>query len=76
MDVGMMWFDEERGTELRARIDRAARYYKDKYGRTPNLCYIHPRTAEGEVRAKAEIEVRTSQSVQPDYFWLGLKETS
>ena len=42
MDIGMLWFDNDQNMDLQAKIERAARYYHDKYGQTPNLCFVHP----------------------------------
>jgi hypothetical protein len=42
MNAGMLWFDNDPKTALTAKIERAADYYKHKYGRAPNLCLIHP----------------------------------
>lgn len=75
MKVGMLWFDGDLKVNLKVRIERAAVYYRDKYGRTPNLCIIHPSTAgEGHPSSVIGVDVRTSAAVQPDHFWLGIKE--
>ena len=42
MNAGMLWFDNDPKTALAAKIERAADYYRHKYGRDPNLCLIHP----------------------------------
>jgi hypothetical protein len=73
MDVGMLWFDGDRGKELEKRIGKAAQYYQKKYGRAPNLCLMHPLTMmEGELEATGGLLVRTSTAVLPDHFWLGV----
>jgi len=41
MDVGMLWFDATPDRSLGAKVERAATYYREKYGRRPNVCYIH-----------------------------------
>ncbi|HEY46518.1 MAG: hypothetical protein AMJ88_07140 [Anaerolineae bacterium SM23_ 63] len=75
MKVGMLWFDGDLQLDLGVRIERAAIYYRDKYGRSPNLCVIHPSTAgEDHPGSVTGVDVRTSETVQPDYFWLGMTE--
>ncbi len=75
MKVGMLWFDGDLQADLDARIERAAIYYRDKYSRSPNLCLIHPSTAgEDHPGSVIGVDVRTSAAVQPDHFWLGVKE--
>jgi hypothetical protein len=77
MKVGMLWLDGDLQVDLVARIERAAVYYRDKYGRSPNLCVIHPSTAgEDNLGSVIGVDVRTSAAVQPDHFWLGMKERS
>jgi hypothetical protein len=75
MDVGMMWFDPDPRSAIGEKVQRAAAYYRGKYGRAPTLCYIHPVTAgESSSAAGNGLEVRTSRSVLPNHFWLGLGE--
>jgi hypothetical protein len=77
MKVGMLWFDGDRSIDLSSRIERAAAYYHDKYGRMPNLCILHPTTSgENTLEGVAGLAVQTSVSVLPDHFWLGIEEQS
>jgi hypothetical protein len=73
MDVGMMWFDPDPRAGLGDKIERAAAYYRGKYGCTPTLCYVHPATAGvGSPPAVNGVEVRTTRSVLPNHYWLGV----
>jgi hypothetical protein len=83
MNVGMLWFDNDPKTELALKIERAVGYYRQKYGRSPTLCFVHPsmiaKTAAPAPEAEAEaplkaagVEVRSSRSVLPNHFWLGV----
>ena len=88
MDVGMLWFDNDKQADLRAKIERAAAYYRDKYGKTPNLCFVHPcmiPNNSGEsfpinIPQKVEnlkannqgVEIRTSNTMLPNHFWIGI----
>ena len=42
MNVGMLWFDNDPKSNLDAKIERAADYYRGKYGKVPTLCFVHP----------------------------------
>ncbi len=42
MNIGMLWFDNDPKAGLDTKVERAAVYYRNKYGRTPTLCYLHP----------------------------------
>jgi hypothetical protein len=99
MNIGMLWFDNDPKAELTTKVERAAVYYLNKYGKSPNLCFVHPtmlrsepatpeNAASGEAKPdqrseterqkpperikKGAIEVRTSRSVLPNHFWIGI----
>lgn len=86
MNIGMLWFDNDPKTEVSAKIARAATYYRDKYGKTPNLCFVHPSmlgvtpgsapgaNGNGSLKGGA-IEVRTSPTIRPNHFWIGVDGT-
>lgn len=79
MNIGMLWFDNDPKAKVDAKIARAASYYRDKYGKEPNLCFVHPSMVNnGSVQEQdnklrsGDIEVRTTQSVLPNHFWIGI----
>jgi hypothetical protein len=73
MDIGMLWFDSNHQQDVRVRIERASSYYKSKYGREPDLCYVHPSMLVGAIpKVVGGLKVRTSQTVLPNHFWLGI----
>ncbi len=75
MKVGMMWFDGDLKLNLSVRIERAAMYYRNKYGQSANLCVIHPNTVgENPVESMNGMDVMTSASVLPNHFWLGIED--
>ena len=80
MNVGMLWFDNDSKADLFAKIERAASYYQDKYGKSPNVCYVHPSMTRSLTPPKentepihaGSIEVRTTRSVLPNHLWIGV----
>jgi hypothetical protein len=68
----MLWFDNDAKVDLTVRIARAADYYRSKYGKAPNLCFVHPKMLGENPLQGAGIEVRTTRSVLPNHFWLGV----
>jgi hypothetical protein len=81
MNVGMLWFDNDPKAGLAIKIERAADYFRTKYGRNPTLCYVHPSmlptgstpTAEQPANLKAGgLEVRPTRTVLPNHFWIGV----
>jgi len=83
MNIGMLWFDNDPKVSLDIKVERAAAYYRHKYGRSPTLCFVHPRmlpdagaTAKNDGQSKAYtiggIEVRSNRSVLPNHLWIGV----
>ena len=71
MNTGMLWFDNDPQTELPEKVQRAADYYRRKYGTRPNLCLVNPSALDGEKAAGAAIEVEGEAGIQPHHFWVG-----
>ena len=77
MNVGMLWFDGDKKRDLSARIERAADFYRRKYGGAPNVCFVHPQAAaEGLPGNVGRLQVRASRAVLLDHFWIGVEEAS
>ena len=82
MNTGMLWFDNDPKTRLTAKIEKAADYYRHKYGRDPNLCLIHPSMLEtpaseggaGEQPETGKVTVRPYRPVLPGHLWIGVEE--
>ncbi|MEW5868102.1 MAG: hypothetical protein AB1894_02420 [Chloroflexota bacterium] len=88
MNVGMLWFDNDPKSGLTTKVARAAAYYRNKYGKTPTLCFVHPSmltkgsaaTAEPIIEEKSMVtegmEIRSNPSVLPNHFWIGVNGLS
>ncbi len=87
MNAGMLWFDNDPKTALTAKIERAADYYRHKYGRDPNLCLIHPsmlpaegkedeqpKTGKPAARVSEGLVVRPYRPVLPGHLWIGIED--
>ncbi|MCJ7511577.1 MAG: hypothetical protein MUO23_01250 [Anaerolineales bacterium] len=73
MTTGMLWYDPDRGTDLASKVQRAASHYRAKYGAEPDLCFLHPSTAEGETPSQlGPIRLQTHRAVLPGHLWLGV----
>ena len=87
MEIGMLWFDNDRKTSIPNKVERAAQYYQKKYGVNPDICYVHPKMVKGECSTKndsskeakkeqiriGKILVLINEMVLPDHFWIGIK---
>ena len=76
MNIGMLWFDNDPKAGLSTKIERAATYYRTKYGKAPTLCFVHPSMLPTPVNQAAGVELRTSRSVLPNHLWLGISATN
>jgi hypothetical protein len=80
MNTGMLWFDNDPKAELSVKVQRAAIYYRDKYGKTPNLCFVHPSMiclpaeTPGTSLKSAGVEIRPNRSILPNHLWIGFAQ--
>ena len=79
MNTGMMWFDNDPKTTLDVKIQQAADYYRQKYGRTPDMCLVNPgvldKAGSGDPRLTAgKILIRPFRSVLPGHLWIGVED--
>ncbi len=77
MKVGLLWFDDDPRRGLEEKVQQAAVRHEQKYGRRPDLCYVHPATfGNRECPCFANgVEIRPGSSILPHHFWIGVKET-
>ncbi len=79
MNVGMLWFDNDARTPLTARVERAADYYRRKYGQMPTVCLVHPsmlteQRAEAAEACAGTLVLRASRSILPGHLWIGVED--
>jgi hypothetical protein len=72
MNIGMLWYDDDRQRTLEDKVRRAADYYRRKYGQSPNLCLINPQSANGGPQAVNSIKLQTAANILPHHFWIGV----
>jgi hypothetical protein len=74
----MLWFDNSQ-TALNIKIQKAVEYYHKKYGRTPDLCLVHPSMLEAQEKNQRTVEinkltVRSYRPVLPGHMWIGIED--
>jgi hypothetical protein len=74
MHTGMLWFDNDPRTPLAAKIQKAAEYYRQKYGRQPDLCLVNPTMLQNEKINEERITVRPYRPVLPGHLWIGVED--
>jgi hypothetical protein len=73
MNTGILWFYGEK-KPLEESIKKAVKYYENKYGRTPNLCLVHPSALEGNVHLSLTMSIRPYRPVLPGHIWVGMED--
>ena len=87
MDIGMLWFDNDKKSSIPSKVEKAARYYQKKYGKNPDVCYVHSRMVKGENEKNSgskkiaggnplkigKILMLKNDKVLPDHFWIGIR---
>ena len=68
IEWGLLWLDSE-GT-LEERVRRAATRYKEKYGRTPDACFV-PSDLLDEGVVIDNVHVAGNPTVLKDHLWIG-----
>jgi hypothetical protein len=72
MSIGMLWFDNDPKASQVEKVRRAAAYYREKYGKEPNMCFV--RSLEGTANQTVDgITVKPSKQILPNHLWLGVE---
>ena len=70
----MLWRDDNPNVSLETRIIRAASYYREKYGRTPEVCRMNSKDMIAGINSAGPIRLQAVRYVMPGYFLLGDEE--
>ena len=76
MNIGLLWFDNDPQTALKIKVERAADYYRRKYGRIPDLCMVHPSMLAEKEGMTGKVAVQTNRAILPGHLWIGEKRAS
>lgn len=71
MILGMLWLDNDEKRPFAEKVQRAADFYLDKYGRLPELCLVNQKML-GESVMVGKIQVESGTHLQLHHFWLGM----
>lgn len=70
MISGILWYDPDRRRPLVEKVAEAARRYREKFGRDPDVVVLNPLEAE----AGLPIRVLVRPFVRPGHFIIGAAE--
>lgn len=74
MKEGLLWYDDDKTLDLAQKVGRAAKYYQQKYGRRPNVCYVHPSQLANDAQKVDGVRVASLSTVLIHHFWMGEEE--
>lgn len=72
MRVGWLWFDNDPGRSIEEKVLRAAQRYREKFGRAPDTCYVHPQAISEEEQQCGSVHIVAARHVLLHHFWLGI----
>ena len=70
MKQGMLWYDNQDGKKLNERIEQAVRYFTQKYGRSPEQCFVHPIMITEDNKTDLPVKVISDEKVLINHIWL------
>ena len=82
MEMGLLWYDGDPKRPLEDKVGQAAERYRQKYGRWPNTCYVHPGVVGSQDgdglslacsarNVKNTIRVLPAPNILLHHFWVG-----
>ena len=76
MHTGLLWYDDDQGTDLAHKVARAAARYRQKYGLVPNTCFVHPSAlgGNGKTLQVGPVRITSMPSVLRHHFWIGVQD--
>jgi hypothetical protein len=76
MNVGMLWFDDNKETTFEQKIkavkERFNKKYSAKYGLC-NMCYVNQLMIKEEIIVEG-ITIKQSKTIMKNLFWIGNNE--
>lgn len=76
MRVGLLWYDDDPKRDLKEKVARAVERYRQKFGASPNVCYVHPSLLDGYASPLCVdgVRVQSQRSVLRHHFWVGRED--
>lgn len=76
MQEGLLWYDADPNRGLGDKVARAAARYQTKFGRRPNVCYVHVSLLEAGLEEMDGVRLVARRNVLKHHFWIGVAETT
>ena len=73
MEVGMLWFDNDKKTTFEEKVNLAVLAYIEKYTVYPNTCVVNHSMFEEGTKVISGINMQKAKNIHPNYFWIGVE---
>lgn len=73
MVLGMIWSDNDPKININEKIQLATRFYFQKFGNEPTLCFLHPNFKDITFENNMEVKIEFNQGLSPNQIWIGIK---
>jgi hypothetical protein len=74
--VGLLWFENDTKKALEQRVQEAMERYREKFGKSPNTCYIHPQDLNGHGLSLEGMRVVAASNILRNHLWVGWDDES
>jgi hypothetical protein len=75
MKTGLLWYDNDPKRTLEIKVADGAQRYREKFGASPNACYVNPAALEQSRMRIGSVEVIPAHNILPNHFWIGVSES-
>ncbi len=77
MKSGLLWYDAAPNISTKRKIEDAMRRYQEKFGASPNMCFVNPK-ALSDLPAdelKDKVKIAAKPTILPNHFWVGISKS-
>ena len=71
MRIGLLWFENNTKKALEQRVQEATERYREKFGKSPNTCYVHPQDLNGDGLSLGGMRVVAASNILRNHLWVG-----
>ncbi len=72
MGTRLLWFDDDGGRDVLAKVRRAVARYEEVFSQAPRVCYVHPSALDGGVADHVDgVRLVAMSSVMRHHFLVG-----
>ena len=70
MNKGMLWYDNNTKLNIEKRVMKAVEFFIEKYGYTPQCCFVHPDMADEPMKINNNIKIVPNERILKNHIWL------